>query len=78
MLRALAPEDPMVEGRVLIIGAMFFIIWLNYKRIADYLQRRSGHSDKAKAVGIVVMRPLIFVLAAVALLFAYMFLSGRT
>jgi hypothetical protein len=78
MLRELGPEDPTVEGRVLIIGAIFFIICgLNFKRIADYSQRRTGHSDKVKAAGIIVMRPLLFILAAMGLVFAYMFLSGR-
>ena len=68
----------MTEGRVLIFGAIFFLVCaLNYKRLAEYAQRRSGHSDRTKEVGIVVMRPLIFILAVVALIFAYMFLTGR-
>jgi hypothetical protein len=78
MLRELGPENPLVEGEVLIIGAMLFIICgLYWKRIVHYAQKRSGHSDRVKEVGIVMMRPLIFTFAVVALVFAYMFLTGR-
>ena len=68
----------MSEGRTLLIAALFLIVCgVFYRRLADYAQRRSGHSDKTKAVGIALMRPLIFLLAAMALVFAYMFFTGR-
>ena len=76
MLRTLGPEDPIVEHRVLVVGAVFFFVCgLQYKRIAEDIQRRSGHSDRVKAIGIAIMRPMAFVMAAASLLFAYMSLK---
>ncbi len=62
---------------MIVAGTLFLLCGLNYERIADYLQRRHGQSDKMRAVGIAVMRPLIFMVAAMAFIFAYMFFSGR-
>ncbi len=77
MLRELGPDNPIADGKALIIGAFFFLICgLNYKRIADYTQKQSGCSDESKRVGLLVMRPTLFIMAALALYFAYVLLKG--
>ena len=67
-----------MSARVFFIGAIFFFVCaLYYKRLADYLQKGTGHSDNLKLIGISIMRPLLFVFSAITLIFAYMFFTGR-
>jgi len=77
MLRELGPENPIVEGRILLFGAAWFLFnGLNYKRIAGWVQRRTGQSDEKKALGITIMRPAAFVMSAFCLYLAFKFLVG--
>ena len=77
MLRELGPENPIVESRVAFAAAAFFLLCgLNYKRLADYAQKRGGHSDRVRDLGITIMRPFAFLMSGFAVLIALMLIFG--
>jgi len=77
MLRELGPADPAIDGKVLLVGALFFLICgFNYRRIADFAQKRSRMSDAGHNLDGVIMIPMCFLFAAGCLLFAFMLLMG--
>jgi hypothetical protein len=65
-----------VEGRVLLFGALWFLIHgLADKRIASWIQRERKVSDRTTALGIKIMRPACFVMSAFCLALALKFLT---
>jgi NADH:ubiquinone oxidoreductase subunit 6 (subunit J) len=58
----------------LFFGSVYFlVIGLMYTRIANHIQKITGHSDRTKSVGIAIMKPMAFVFAIASLSFAFFY-----
>ncbi len=78
MLRPIPPDNPTADGSVLLVGAVFFAVCgLFAKHIAGFSMRTTQYSDDTRSASVKLMRPILFLFAAAAALFAFMLLTGR-
>jgi hypothetical protein len=80
VLKAIPSDDPIADGWVLILGAVFFFVnGVFIKQVAGFALRRSRFSVEENDVGLMlIMRPMCFVAAVACLYFAYLLFRGRS